>query len=65
MKLFAATLIIAAIAANAAKAQTFTQRLQKQAAGQGTVTVHHDKDIDKLVNGAWVERDAIERKRYP
>lgn len=63
MKLFAATLIIAAIAANAAKAQTFTQRLQKQAAGQGTVTVHHDKDIDKLVNGAWVERDAIERKR--
>ena len=63
MKLFAATLIIAAIAANAAKAQTFTQRLQKQAAGKGTVTVHHDKDIDKLVNGAWVERDAIERKR--
>ena len=32
-------------------AQTYTQRLQKKTAGQGTVTVHHSKAIDDLVNG--------------
>ncbi len=33
-------------------AQSFTQRLQqKTQAGQGTVTVNHDKAIDDLVNG--------------
>lgn len=32
-------------------AQTFTQRLQ-QSGGNATVTVHHDKSIDALVNGA-------------
>lgn len=34
-----------------AGAQTFTQRLQKQVRGEGTVTVHQDKAIDDLVNG--------------
>ena len=32
-------------------AQSFTQRLQQQNNGEGTVTVTHDKDIDDLVNG--------------
>ncbi|MBQ9202970.1 MAG: SPOR domain-containing protein [Prevotella sp.] len=31
-------------------AQTFTQRIQKQAAGQGTVTIHQSDSIDALVN---------------
>jgi len=32
-------------------AQTFTQRIQQQNGnGQGTVTIHQDADIDKLVN---------------
>lgn len=33
------------------EAQTFTQRLQQQGAGEGKVTVTHDKEIDDLVNG--------------
>ena len=32
-------------------AQTFTQRLQKSTAGEGTVTVTHSQEIDQLVNG--------------
>ena len=32
-------------------AQTFTQRIQSSTAGEGTVTIHHDADIDRLVNG--------------
>jgi len=32
-------------------AQTFTQRLQKSAKGEATVTVHQDKAIEDLVNG--------------
>lgn len=35
-----------------ADAQTFTQRLQKSAKGEGTVTVTHDKAVDDLVNCA-------------
>ena len=31
-------------------AQTFTQRIQNTTAGEGTVTIHHDKAIDELVN---------------
>ena len=30
--------------------QTFTQRIQKTAAGEGTVTIHQDQAIDDLVN---------------
>ena len=33
-------------------AQTFTQQVQKNHAGEGTVTIHHDADIDRLVNGS-------------
>jgi hypothetical protein len=32
-------------------AQTYTQRIQKTAQGQGTVTIHQDEAIDELVNG--------------
>ena len=31
-------------------AQTFTQRIQQQKAGQGTVTIHESTEIDQLVN---------------
>jgi len=33
-------------------AQTFTQRIQQQKAGQGTITIHESAEIDKLVNDA-------------
>ena len=32
-------------------AQTFTQRIQKTAAGEGTITIHQNSEIDELVNG--------------
>ena len=32
-------------------AQTFTDRIQQQVTGEGTVTIHHDVVIDQLVNG--------------
>lgn len=35
-----------------ADAQTFTQRIQKQVAGQGSITIHQDSVIDQLVNSA-------------
>ena len=35
-----------------AGAQTYTQRIQKQVTGQGTVTIHQDSVIDDLVNNA-------------
>ena len=34
-----------------AGAQTFTERIQQQVAGEGTVTIQHDAVIDELVNG--------------
>ena len=33
-------------------AQTFTQRIQQQKVGQGTITVHESAEIDQLVNDA-------------
>ena len=33
-------------------AQTFTQRIQQQKAGQGTITIHENAEIDQLVNEA-------------
>lgn len=36
-------------------AQTFTQRLQKSAKGEATVTLHQDPAIDRLVNGPQPE----------
>jgi hypothetical protein len=35
-----------------ADAQTFTQRIQRQVAGQGSITIHQDSTIDQLVNSA-------------
>lgn len=32
--------------------QTFTQRIQKTATGEGTITIHQDTTIDELVNGS-------------
>ena len=43
--------VICLLSFSPAQAQTFTQRLQKSAKGEGHVTVHHDKAIDELVNG--------------
>ncbi len=37
--------------ATSANAQTFTDRLQKKSAGQGSVTIYQDKTIENLVNG--------------
>ena len=34
-----------------AGAQSFTDRIQQQTTGEGTVTIHHDAAIDQLVNG--------------
>ena len=33
-------------------AQTFTQQVQQQRSGEGTVTIRHDADIDRLVNAS-------------
>ncbi len=33
-----------------AGAQSFTQRIQKKVEGQGTITIHHSAEIDRLVN---------------
>jgi hypothetical protein len=45
-----------------ADAQTFTQRIQKSAQGQGTITIHQDKAIDNLVNGTTVTPTATQAK---
>jgi len=36
-------------------AQTFTQRIQKPVAGQGTVTINQSAEIDQLVNSATLQ----------
>lgn len=41
-----------------AEAQTFTERLQKQTNGKGTVTIRQDKEIDQLVNGRYSDPNA-------
>ena len=33
-------------------AQSFTQRIQQEKAGQGSVTIHESAEIDQLVNEA-------------
>ena len=45
--------LCAGIAINAS-AQNFTQRIQQQKAGQGTVTIHESAEIDQLVNEAKI-----------
>jgi len=41
-----------------AEAQTFTDRLQQRKAGKGNVTLHQDKQIEKLVNGRYSDARA-------
>ena len=50
IKQFVITTIIGLCVSITTDAQTFTQRLETPAKGGATVTVHHDKAIDELVN---------------
>ena len=50
MKTIAALLTLICVFTTSS-AQTFTERLQKNAAGKGTIKVVHSAAIDKLVNG--------------
>ena len=53
--------LCAGIAINAS-AQTFTQRIQQQNGnGQGTVTIHQDADIDKLVNSEVLNNNSAKQ----
>ena len=54
MKHFIQILVLCIGIPMAAGAQTFTQRLQKTVAGQGSVTIHQSDSIDKLVNSAML-----------
>ena len=51
MKQFVAILSFVFIGLTGAQAQTFLEDIQKQEAGQGTVTIKESSDIDDLVNG--------------
>ena len=51
MKTIAALLTLICVFTTSS-AQTFTERLQKNAAGKGTIKVVHSAAIDKLVNGS-------------
>lgn len=46
------TLLISHFSFSNCNAQTFTQRIQQQKTGQGTVTIHESAEIDQLVNNA-------------
>lgn len=50
VRLFA-TLLFCAVAALCCAQTTFTQHLTRQQAGEGKVTLHHDAEIESLVNG--------------
>jgi len=50
MKHFIQILVLCIGIPMGAGAQTFTQRLQKPVAGQGSVTIHQSDSIDQLVN---------------
>jgi len=52
MKVIVLSFVIYHLSSIPAGAQTFTQRLQKPVAGQGTVTIHQSDSIDRLVNQA-------------
>ena len=54
MKHFIQILVLCIGISMGAGAQTFTQRLQKTVAGQGSVTIHQSDSIDKLVNSAML-----------
>ena len=50
--ILAFTFLISHFSFLTSNAQTFTDRLQQPAAGQGKVTIHQSADIDQLVNNA-------------
>ena len=52
MVMTALSFIIYHLSFSPAGAQTFTDRLQKSEAGQPSVTLHQDAEIDRLVNSA-------------
>lgn len=54
MKHFIQILVLCIGIPMGASAQTFTQRLQKTVAGQGSVTIHQSDSIDKLVNSTML-----------
>ena len=54
MKHFIQILVLCIGIPMGAGAQTFTQRLQKTVAGQGSVTIHQSDSIDKLVNSVML-----------
>lgn len=58
MKRTVIIIISCALCILCAEAQTFTDRLQQQKAGKGTVTLHQSKEIDKLVNGRYSDPNA-------
>ena len=62
MKVIAALLTLLCVASTSS-AQTFTERLQRNVAGKGKVTVVHSAAIDKLVNGN--QPDATPTKPKP
>ena len=62
MKVIAALLTLLCVASTSS-AQTFTERLQRNVAGKGKVTVVHSAAIDKLVNGN--QPDATPTKLKP
>jgi len=50
MMVIVLSFIICHLSFSPVRAQTFTQRLQKPVAGQGSVTIHQSDSIDQLVN---------------
>ena len=52
MMMIGLSFIIYHLSFSEAQAQTFTQQVQQHRSGEGTVTIHHDADIDRLVNAA-------------
>ena len=60
-RLILLTTLCAGILRNAS-AQTFTQHVQQQKAGQGTVTIHESQEIDQLVNSVILGTTATPTK---
>lgn len=57
MRRFVTTIMLCVGCLMAANAQTFTERLKKKTAGEGTVTVTQSQVIDDLVNGTIAEKE--------
>ena len=65
MKHFIQILVLCIGIPMGAGAQTFTQRLQKPVAGQGTVTIHQSDSLDQLVNSAVLATKSITTTTKP